>query len=162
MKEKGSELMSGELERLREQLEAFTIHLEDFASNHRSEIRKNPQFRRHFQEMCASVGVDPLACEPPFVQCHASRTVLANFCAFAASKGFWAEKLGVGDFYYELGVQIIEVCMASSHTNGGSLSAPPHFHGDRTDVCVGIMSLEEIKQRLDRSRHKTRRDTISQ
>ena len=26
-----------------------------------------------------------------------------------AGKGFWAEKLGVGDFYYELGVQIIEV-----------------------------------------------------
>ena len=27
--------------------------------------------------------------------------------------------LGVGDFYYELGVQIIEVCLATSHRNGG-------------------------------------------
>ena len=43
--------------------------------------------------MCASIGVDPLA----------------------SSKGFWSEMLGVGDFYYELGVQIVEVCMASSH-----------------------------------------------
>jgi len=25
-----------------------------------------------------------------------------------ANKGFWAEMLGVGDFYYELAVQIIE------------------------------------------------------
>ena len=29
--------------------------------------------------------------------------------------------LGVGDFYYELGVQIIEVCMATNHRNGGML-----------------------------------------
>ena len=39
----------------------------------------------------------------------------------SASKGFWAEMLGVGDFYYELGVQVIEVCLATSHRNGGML-----------------------------------------
>ena len=37
---------------------------------------------------------------------------------FLASKGFWAEMLGVGDFYYELGVQIVEVCMATNHRSG--------------------------------------------
>ncbi|XP_039189122.1 vacuolar-sorting protein SNF8 isoform X3 [Crotalus tigris] len=37
----------------------------------------------------------------------------------AAGKGFWSEMLGVGDFYYELGVQIIEVCLALKHRNGG-------------------------------------------
>jgi ESCRT-II complex subunit VPS22 len=37
-----------------------------------------------FQEMCASIGVDPLA----------------------SSKGFWSEMLGFGDFYYELAVQV--------------------------------------------------------
>ena len=37
----------------------------------------------------------------------------------SASKGFWAEMLGVGDFYYELGIQIVEVCMATSKRNGG-------------------------------------------
>lgn len=36
-----------------------------------------------------------------------------------AGKGFWSEMLGVGDFYYELGVQIIEVCLALKHRNGG-------------------------------------------
>lgn len=37
-----------------------------------------------------------------------------------AGKGFWSEMLGVGDFYYELGVQIVEVCIATSHRNGGN------------------------------------------
>ncbi|ETM99449.1 hypothetical protein, variant [Phytophthora nicotianae INRA-310] len=36
--------------------------------------------------MCAKIGVDPLA----------------------SKKGFWSELLDVGDFYYELAVQIIE------------------------------------------------------
>ncbi|KAH0434466.1 hypothetical protein IEQ34_026824 [Dendrobium chrysotoxum] len=46
-----------------------------------NDIRKNPTFRSQFHEMCAKVGVDPLA----------------------SNKGFWAELLGIGDFYYELG-----------------------------------------------------------
>ena len=41
--------------------------------------------------MCSKIGVDPLA----------------------SSKGFWAQLLGVGDFYYELGVQIVEVTSLS-------------------------------------------------
>lgn len=46
-----------------------------------NDIRKNPAFRSQFHEMCTKVGVDPLA----------------------SNKGFWAELLGIGDFYYELG-----------------------------------------------------------
>ena len=34
--------------------------------------------------MCASIGVDPLA----------------------SGKGFWSNMLDIGDFYYELGVQV--------------------------------------------------------
>ncbi|CAD5324609.1 unnamed protein product [Arabidopsis thaliana] len=33
-----------------------------------------------------------------------------------------AELLGIGDFYYELGVQIIEVCMITRSHNGGLIS----------------------------------------
>ena len=94
------------------QLETFRDKLEVFAAEHKQEIRKDPAFRKHFQDMCASIGVDPLA----------------------SSKGFWSEMLGVGDFYYELGVQIVEVCMASSHRTGG------------------LMELGELRQRLVRSR----------
>ncbi len=67
------------------------------------------------QEMCASIGVDPLA----------------------SGKGFWSEMLGVGDFYYELGVQIVEVCMAASARTGG------------------LMEIGELKNRLMKSRGKT-------
>ena len=62
--------------------------------------------------MCASVGVDPLA----------------------SGKGFWSEMLGVGDFYYELGVQIVEICMAATPRNGG------------------LMPLLELRERLNRVR----------
>ncbi|MFH4974602.1 hypothetical protein AB6A40_001311 [Gnathostoma spinigerum] len=118
---KGSELASEQLNQFSEQLAVFTQKLEEFARKHRDEIRRNSQFRRHFQDMCASVGVDPLA----------------------SSKGFWAEKLGVGDFYYELAVQIVEVCLSTNHINGG------------------VMTVDELRSRLMRSRTRSRRETIS-
>ena len=31
----------------------------------------------------------------------------------------WSELLGLGDFYYELGVQIVEACLATRSYNGG-------------------------------------------
>jgi len=120
-KEKGNELASEQLSQLSEQLNIFTSKLEDFSHRYRDEIKRNPQFRRHFQEMCASAGVDPLA----------------------SSKGFWASKLGVGDFYYELAVQIIEVCLSTSHMNGG------------------VMTLDELRQRLAKSRSRSRKELIS-
>jgi ESCRT-II complex subunit VPS22 len=36
--------------------------LEKFAEKHKNEIKKDVAFRKQFQEMCAAVGVDPLAC----------------------------------------------------------------------------------------------------
>lgn len=58
--------------------------------------------------MCSSIGVDPLA----------------------SNKGFWSDLLGVGDFYSELGVQIIQIGLQTRNTNGG------------------IMSLKELHERL--------------
>ncbi|XP_005059886.2 PREDICTED: vacuolar-sorting protein SNF8 [Ficedula albicollis] len=100
------------------QLETFRSHLEAFASKHKQEIRKSPEFRLQFQDMCATIGVDPLA----------------------SGKGFWAEMLGVGDFYYELGVQIIEVCLALKHRNGG------------------LITLEELQQQVLKGRGKFAQD----
>ena len=53
-------------------------------SRAREDVRKDPAFRAQFHAMCANVGVDPLA----------------------SNKGAWAQLLGFGDFYYELGVQV--------------------------------------------------------
>lgn len=117
-KDKGSELASEQLTQLSKQLESFQTYLGDFAGKHKDEIRKDPEFRNQFQEMCAAIGVDPLA----------------------SGKGFWSEVLGVGDFYYELGVQVIEVCMATSHRNGG------------------LMTMGELKRRLMVSRGRSKQD----
>lgn len=53
-----------------------------------------------------------------------------------ANKGFWSELLGVGDFYYELGVQIVGVCMATRPQNGG------------------LIEVNELKRRLEKKRGK--------
>lgn len=50
------------------QLESFKTSLEDFAGKYKQDIRKNPEFRGHFQQMCARIGVDPLACKSRFLQ----------------------------------------------------------------------------------------------
>jgi len=113
--DKGSEMADNQLEEMSRQLEIFREKLEEFAAKHKNDIKKDPQFRQQFQEMCAAIGVDPLA----------------------SSKGFWSELLGVGDFYYELGVQIIEVCMAASHRTGG------------------LMELGELRRKLITSRGKS-------
>ena len=44
------------------QLESFKSYLEKFATQHQNDIKKNQEFRQHFQRMCARIGVDPLAC----------------------------------------------------------------------------------------------------
>ncbi|RLV64391.1 hypothetical protein DV515_00017542 [Chloebia gouldiae] len=90
-------------------------------SRHKQEIRRSPEFRLHFQQMCAAIGVDPLA----------------------SGKGFWAELLGVGDFYYELGVQIIEVCLALRHRNGAFGSSGVLCPG-RDDLIRAIKKLKVL------------------
>ncbi|KAK1291789.1 hypothetical protein QJS10_CPB17g00118 [Acorus calamus] len=106
---------------MKEQLETFRSQLEDFARKHKNDIRKNPAFRAQFHEMCAKVGVDPLA----------------------SNKGFWAELLGIGDFYYELGVQIVDICLATRSHNGG------------------LINLQELCSLLCQ-RHKVARDAVSE
>jgi len=106
-KDKGTVIQENQLEQMTKQLEVFRGNLEEFATKYKNEIKKNSQFRRQFQEMCASIGVDPLA----------------------SGKGFWSV-LGIGDFYYELAVQIVEVCMATTYKNGG------------------IIGLDELRDRL--------------
>ena len=78
-------------------LARFRARLEEFAARHAAEIRADPSFRAQFHAMCAGVGVDPLA----------------------STKGMFAELLGFGDYYFGLGVQILEACWASRPLNGG-------------------------------------------
>eukprot|EP00803_Ostreobium_quekettii_P010824 evm.model.scf_1067.3 EVM.evm.TU.scf_1067.3 scf_1067:30815-34712(-) len=86
-------------EQMKTQMASFKKSLEEFAMKYKQDIRKDPVFRAQFHQMCANIGVDPLS----------------------SNKGYWASLLGLGDFYYELGVQIIEICIAARTVSGGLL-----------------------------------------
>ena len=88
-----------QVENLNSQLSQFRTALSHFAATHRQSIRSDPAFRHAFQQMCLSIGVDPLA--------------------GPRKGGWWAEMLGMGDWQYELGVQIVDVCISTRDRNGG-------------------------------------------
>jgi ESCRT-II complex subunit VPS22 len=81
-------------------MKSFKNSLAEFATKHRDRINSDPEFRQQFHVMCISAGVDPLA----------------------SSKGFWSDILGVGDFYFELGVKIIKLTVQTRNLNGGIIS----------------------------------------
>ncbi|KAJ2142181.1 ESCRT II complex subunit Dot2 [Coemansia sp. RSA 678] len=114
LSKKGNELAQREIEKLQEHIGVMKTHLETFVREHQRDIRNNPVFRVQVQRMCQLIGVDPLA----------------------SRKGYMAELLGVGDFYCELGIQIIDICLATRSVNGG------------------LMSIDELRERLIRRRLK--------
>ena len=60
-----------------------------------------------------------------------------------ANKGFWADLLGVGDFYYELAVRIIQFCITEKRTTG-----------------AGIIGMQEILKKLNVA--KNNREPVSE
>ena len=78
------------------QFQEFKSKLEQFASKHKKEINEDPVFRKHFQTMCKEVGVDPLS----------------------SSKGSWSGAIGLNNFYYELGIQVVNICIALRNKYG--------------------------------------------
>lgn len=81
-------------------VEKLEVKLTEFAEQHSSEIQNDAVFRAKFLQMCAPLGVDPLA----------------------SKKSFWGKLLGMGDFYHELAVKVAEVCLAARNRNGGIMS----------------------------------------
>ncbi|GAA5936191.1 ESCRT-II subunit protein SNF8 [Sporobolomyces koalae] len=79
------------------QLATFQSALSTFSTHHRAKILSSPEFRDHFSQLCAELGVDPLG---------------------GGAKGMW-DKIGVGDWYYALGVQIVDVCLQKRDRAGG-------------------------------------------
>lgn len=108
----GKAMRAERTEHIKEQLQTFRKHLEEFADKHRAQINKDPEFRKQFVRMAKTVGVDPLA----------------------SSKGFWAETLGLGSFYFDLAVQVADVCISTRSLNGG------------------LISMDELLQRVRRMR----------
>lgn len=118
----GSDLNNFQMQAMKDKMEFFKKSLEEFAKNYKSQINKDPELRHHFHQMCIKIGVDPLA----------------------SHKGFWSELLGVGDFYYELSIQIIQECIKTRNQNGG------------------FMELNELLTRIKRGGKTISKDDIIQ
>ncbi|KDQ60078.1 hypothetical protein JAAARDRAFT_595342 [Jaapia argillacea MUCL 33604] len=97
--ELSSEISQTQIDYVDSQLSQFRTALYRFATTHRKKIRDDPNFRHAFQQMCSSIGVDPLA--------------------GPRKGGWWAELVGLGDWQYELGVQIVDICVSTRERNGG-------------------------------------------
>ncbi len=102
----GNQLETEKLTSVQDTLTNFKTSLTEFARKHKSRINQDPEFRQQFHQMCISVGVDPLA----------------------SGKGFWADLLGIGDFYYELSVKILNICLQTRSINGGIITLKDLLH----------------------------------
>ncbi|OJA19920.1 hypothetical protein AZE42_03757 [Rhizopogon vesiculosus] len=124
--ELSSELSKTQVDHLQSQLTQFQTALSHFAKTHRDSIRSDPTFRHAFQQMCASIGVDPLA--------------------GPRKGGFWAEMLGLGDWQYELGVQIVDVCVSTRERNGGVIEIGELVDkvSRLRDVESGVITEEDV------------------
>ncbi|KAF9533432.1 EAP30/Vps36 family-domain-containing protein [Crepidotus variabilis] len=121
-----SELSKTQIDNLHSQLNHFRTSLAHFAAEHRESIKSDPSFRHAFQQMCSSIGVDPLA--------------------GPRKGGWWAELLGLGDWQYELGVQIVDVCVSTRERNGGLIDMAELLRmvSKLRGVSGGIITEEDV------------------
>lgn len=108
----GKEIETKNIEEMKKQLDVFTEKLSEFSVKYKNEIKINPDFRREFYLMCTELGVDPLA-------------------------GVWKNELKLGEFYYELAIQIITISLAFKEKVGS------------------IIDIMELKDLLSKHRKKT-------
>ncbi|WPH02031.1 vacuolar-sorting protein dot2 [Acrodontium crateriforme] len=107
----GEQLRTSHADALENQRSVFQAALHNFSLTHAKDIRSNPTFRAEFARMCRAIGVDPLAG--------------SNVKGAGGSSGsVWAKMLGssVNDFYFELGVRVVEVCRQTRAENGGMIA----------------------------------------
>ncbi|GAA6009349.1 hypothetical protein JCM11491_004283 [Sporobolomyces phaffii] len=117
---------------LSDQLATFQAALATFSTRHRAKILSSPEFRTHFSHLCAELGVDPLG---------------------GGAKGVW-DKLGVTDWYYALGVQIVDVCLQKRDRAGGLVALD--------EVMRDVAKLRSIPQPRKRTTTTTTTSDISE
>lgn len=96
-------ISASQLTSLETSLASFREALLTFSRQHRDDIRADPAFRHQFTKMCSVLGVDPLSGPTT-----------------GRGGGFWGG-LGLGDWSYELCVQVVDVCVSTRAGNGGMI-----------------------------------------
>ena len=119
----GATLRSRNAQSLETQLSVFQSLVHNFALTHSKDIRANPAFRAEFARMCTALNIDFLASSY-----HKDQKSLGGGSAKGKGKGggesIWASLLGgsVNDFYFNLGVTIVDICRSTRAENGGLIS----------------------------------------
>ncbi|KAJ4349795.1 ESCRT II complex subunit Dot2 [Didymosphaeria variabile] len=123
----GAALRNRNAETLQTQLSVFQSLLHNFALTHAKDIRANPEFRAEFARMCSALNIDFLA--------SSYHKDGKDGKSGADGGSIWAQLLGgsVNDFYFNLGVLIVEECRATRSENGGLISV----HDLRTRISKG-------------------------
>jgi ESCRT-II complex subunit VPS22 len=108
----GAALRTRNAASLSTQLSVFQSLLHNFALTHSKDIRANPAFRTEFARMCSALNID-------FLSSSYHRDTPS-----AGGESIWTQLLGpsVNDFYFNLGVLIVEECRATRAENGGLIS----------------------------------------
>jgi ESCRT-II complex subunit VPS22 len=132
----GTVLRTRNAETLQTQLSVFQSLLHNFALTHAKDIRANPAFRAEFARMCSALNIDFLA---------SSYHKEGGKNAKEGGSSIWAQLLGgsVNDFYFNLGVLIVEECRATRMENGG------------------LISVSDLRTRIERGRAGTIGSSIS-
>ena len=117
----GAALRTRNAQSLETQLSVFQSLLHNFALTHAKDIRANPAFRAEFARMCSALNIDFLASS---YTKGAADTKAGGGGSDAKGESIWAQLLGgsVNDFYFNLGVLIVEVCRSTRSENGGLIS----------------------------------------
>jgi ESCRT-II complex subunit VPS22 len=114
----GNQLRARTAETLQTQLSVFQSLLHNFALTHSKDIRANPEFRAEFARMCSALNIDFLASS------YHKDSKEGKDAAAAGGGSIWTQLLGgtVNDFYFNLGVLVVEECRATRSENGGLIS----------------------------------------
>lgn len=115
----GATLRTRNAASLETQLSVFQSLLHNFALTHSKDIRADPAFRAEFARMCTALNIDFLASSY-----HKDAGGKDGGGKGGSGESIWAQLLGgsVNDFYFNLGVLIVEECRATRSENGGLIS----------------------------------------
>lgn len=104
----GASIREAQVSRLKAAHASFKERLEQFVRERRSDLADNPALRLAFRQMCAAVGVDPMA--------SARGTGLAELMGLDSVFGRSSD---TERFYLELAVQVVETCLVYREATGG-------------------------------------------